>query len=141
MKLINNHNNEKERKTMRKVNIQALVDFADGKKRVDPWALTEAAESFYRSIKVMGLKNTTVFFKNGSERIECSGAETSVYVRAFTGHVMRLIHRWSDIEGGRLEAHLGLDVPIQILLSDVFIRSGADLRCTNVAELIDTWVA
>lgn len=127
----------------KRVNIQALVNFADKRMKVDPWQLTDAAESFYRSIKVVGLDDTVVFWKNGEAEIECSGRDTSIYVRAFTGHTMRLIYRWDDLSSGRLEKHLGFEAPIQVILADsgVFKRTGVDLACTNVAEMIDTWAA
>lgn len=128
----------------RKIIIQALVDFADERQKVNPWQLVEEAEAFYKSVKVVGLNNTVVVFgrtKDNPDGYECEGWETSIYVRAFVGHIMRLMYRWSDLQGGRLEAHLGLQVPIAEVLngSGVFKTSGADLACTNVSEMIDAW--
>lgn len=127
--------------TGRKINIQTLVDFADGRKKVDPWQLTEAAESLYKSIKVVGIDNTLVTYKEDGERVEDTAKNTSIYVRAFAAHIMRLLNRWDDMTRGRLEAHYALDMPISEILADsgVFKRAGADLACTNVKELVDTW--
>lgn len=127
--------------TGRKINIQTLVDFADKRKKVNPWDLTEAAESFYLSIKVVGIKNTIVVYNDGGKRVEVTGEQTSVYARAFAAHIMRLINRWDDMNIGRLEAHYALDAPISVILADsgVFKRAGADLACTNVKELVETW--
>lgn len=125
----------------RKINIQVLVDFADKRKRVDPWELKDAAESFYNSIKVVGINNTVVTYKNGTEKIEDTGNHTSIYVRAFAAHIVRLLNRWNDMNSGRLEAHYQLEMPILVILADtgVFKTNGADLACTNVSEMIDTW--
>lgn len=128
--------------TKNRVFVQALVDFADGRKKVDPFELAGAAESLYRSIKIVGISNTVVFFKdkNGKE-VECRANETSAHVRAFSAYIMRQIYRWDDMNLGRLEAHYQLQAPISVILADtgVFKTNGADLACTNVAEMIDTW--
>lgn len=125
----------------RKINIQVLVDFADRRMRVDPWELTDAAESLYKSVKVVGIEKTIVTYRNGVERIEDTGNHLSLRARAFAAHIMRLFYRWDDMNSGRLEAHYQLSVPISAILADTgaFITSGADLACTNVFELIDTW--
>lgn len=125
----------------RRVNIQALVDLADKRIKVDPWAAADAAESFYRSIKVLGIKNTIVVYKDGEKEIEDTGNNTSIYVRALAAHITRLLNRWDDISRGRLEAHYQLDVPISVILADsgVFKTTGADLACTNVKELVEAW--
>lgn len=127
--------------TTKRIDITTLMDFVLNKKKVDPWALTDAAEAFYRSVKVVGIDNTVVTYDLGSGEVECSGKEVSPYVLAFTGHTMRLIYRWDDLSSGRLEKHLGLDAPIQVILAEtgVFKRAGVDLACTNVAEMINTW--
>lgn len=126
---------------VRKINIQTLKDFADGRKKVDPWELTDAAECLYRSIKIVGIDNTVVTYKEGAKSVDKSAKDTSIQVRAFGAHIVRLLNRWDDMTGGRLEAHYQLVAPISVILADtgVFKTNGADLACTNVAELVDTW--
>ncbi len=123
--------------TTRRVYIQALVDFADKRRKVDPWALADAAESFYRSVKVVGLKDTVLIYDDQPH----SGDDTTIYVRAFAAHITRLVYRWGDLNGTRLEEHFGLNMPIREVLSSagVFKTTGGDLACINVAEVIDTW--
>lgn len=124
------------------IEIQALVDFADGRKWVDPWELTEAAEAFYKSVKVVGIAGTKVVYKENGLRKEINGNETSVYVRAFAAHITRLVYRWDDLNSGRLEEHFDINIPISVLLgTGVFKTAGRDLACTNVAEIINAWTA
>ncbi len=127
---------------MRKINIQALYDFADRRKKVDPWELADAAESFYRSVKVVGLNDTVVtYIESTGMRVQCSGAETSILLRAFTLHLLRLIYRWDDMRSGRLEKHFGLDLSMYEILAQtgVVTMSGVDLACTNVQDTINKW--
>lgn len=123
------------------INIQALHDFSIKRKMVDPWDLMAAADTFYRSVKVVGLKQTQVKYKENGREIFAMGPELPEITRAFAGHLVRLVYRWDDINSGRLEQHLGLDMPIREILCETgaFKISGADLACVTVAEVIESW--
>ena len=123
------------------INIQTLHDFSIKREAVDPFELMTASESFYRSVKVVGLKQTRVKYKDNGKEMFAMGPELPEITRAFAGHLVRLVWRWDDINSGRLEQHLGLCMPIREILCETgaFKTSGADLACVTVAEVIESW--
>lgn len=143
-------NNKQKRRTVmievngviRTANIDTLYQFAINRRKVDPWELTEAAEALYKSAKVVGIENTLVKYltDEGTPRIVHAN-ELPERVRAFAAFIVRLMYRWDDLQSGRLEKHFGLNVDVQSILADtgVFQRSGADLACVTVQEVINVW--
>lgn len=128
---------------VRKVNVTALYNFAVNREKVDPFELAEAAESLYNSIKVIGVENTVVKYTRNEEGVVkiALANELSEQTRAFAAFIVRLLYRWNDLQSGRLERHFGLNLDVQSILADtgVFQRSGADLACVTVQEVINVW--
>ncbi len=122
---------------MKDINVQVLIDFADKRKKVDPFVLVQQAEDYYKSIKILGIEKTSIAYDNCT----AVGYAISPLARAFGLHIMRMIYRWDDLNGGRLEEHYRLDMPSSVILADtgVLKRNGADLACTNIDDMINTW--
>ena len=121
--------------------IQTLYDLVIKKEEVDPFELTTAAEALYRSAKIVGIKETMAWYvtEPGKNRTIVSGDELSMKLRAVAGFIVTLLYRWTDNNMGRLEQHLGLALPIYVILGEthLFNNNSAGLACINVQEVIN----
>lgn len=125
--------------------VTALYNLVERKKRVSPWELKEASECLYISSKVVGIKNTNVWYidENG-KRVELLGEQLPELVRAVAGYIVRLLNRWTDESTGRLENHLGLSAPIHMILSTTKLAYKYDiasLPCVSVLGIEDILLA
>lgn len=128
----------------RKIYVQPLYELVECKKKVDPWDLTEVAKNIYLSSKVIGIKNTKVFYQNTKrERIEKYGVEIPIEARAIVGLIVKMIGRWTDDNSGRLEQHLGLPMTINCILGDtrIFSKRNTGLEIITIQDMIDRYLS
>lgn len=114
--------------------VQALYDLVMLKKDVDVWELTEASEGLYRSIKIVGLESTKVFYRNeeGAEVIK-EGKDIPEKIRAMSARCIQQLYRMTDSSSGRLEEHYQLKMLIQYYLGD--IEGTANMKCRTINDL------
>ena len=122
----------------RRINIQALYDLVMLKKDVDVWNLTEASEGMYRSIKIVGLASTKVYYKDEGNEIVLVGEEIPEKIRAMSARCVQQLYRMTDSNSGRLEAHYGLQMLIQYYLGD--IEGTANMKCRSITDLKDEYL-
>ena len=134
-----NQSKNKKGKSMRKINVQAIYDLVILKKDVDAWHLTEASEGMYRSIKIVGLESTEVYYKDeeGNEVVQV-GEEIPEKIRAMSARCMQQLYRMTDSNSGRLEKHYGLQMLIQYYLGD--IEGTANMKCRSIVDLKDEYL-
>ena len=124
---------------MRKINVQALFDLAVLRKDVDEWELAEAAESLYKSIKIVGLKSTNVYYKDArGNEIEQKGEEIPERIRAMSARCVQQLYRMIDSNSGRLEDHYHLPMLIHFYLGD--IEGSANMKCRSIRDLINEYL-
>lgn len=126
----------------RDVCIQNLMNLTKKEGRIDEFELVAEAEQLYRCLKIQGVKNTQVSYEEKGEIKIKYATEISEYTRAIAAFIMILIYRWNDMTTGRLEAHYGLQLRIDVILGDVkiFRNSHAGLECISVKDFIDAYM-
>ncbi len=126
----------------RRVNIQNLINLSKREGRIDEFELAAESERLYRSIKVIGLKETVVCYEENKKMKVCYANELSEHVRAIAAFIAALIYRWNDLNSGRLEIHFGLQIKIVYILGDIkiFKNNQAGLECISIKDFINAYM-
>lgn len=129
---------------VRKIHVQALHELVVLKKAVNPWDLATASEALYKSVKVVGIRNTVVVYKSSKEGklVEKTGDQISQEMRAIAALCVQLLNRWTDSNQGRLETHFGLPTTISNILANtnIFKNNSTTLPCISIRDVIDKYL-
>lgn len=130
---------------MNPIYAQSLYELVELKKRIDPFDLESTALSIYKSIKAVGISNTTIKYKgsDGKEVLQ-KGDEIPLEMRAIAAFIVKLYYRWDD-NMGRLEKHYGLPLQIDNILGNtgIFKTKGTTLGlpCISINDVIDLYIS
>ena len=127
---------------------QSVYDLVIKKKQVDPFELETASKSFYKSIKAVGVNNTSIRYEDIDKKMGTvckKGQSIPIEMRAILAFVARHYYRWDDFTMGRLENHYGLPTTIQNILGNtgIFKKNGniLSLRCISVQDIINDYLS
>lgn len=127
---------------------QSVYDLVVKKKQVDPFELQTAAKSFYKSVKAVGINNTSIRYEDLDKNMGSvckKGQSIPLEMRAILAFVVRHYYRWDDFTMGRLEKHYGLPTTIQNILGNtgIFKKNGniLSLRCISVQDIINDYLS
>lgn len=127
----------------RVINVTSLYHLVERAEEVDAWVIVDEAENLYKSIKILGVKNTDCFYDDENrERNYIKATELSPLLRELAIQVSRRMNRWDDLSSGRMETHYGLPETAYTILYPYHIMMMKDWKYAYVTidELISSFL-